>query len=171
MSMQEQRDAHEVILDRLNRRLRTLSQCTSTFFQAESEQDLLQSTCEILVAGGEARLAWIGYCEDDVEKTVRPVAQAGSGLDYLERVKTSWGEMETGQGPAGLAARTDQACRVDDIRTDTRFSPWRAAALAGGYASCIAVPPIARGKKGGAVDLRGTLNLYSAECNAFDESA
>src|SRR2546428_11169744 len=109
MPMQEQRDAHEASLDRLHRSLRTVCQCTSTFFQAESEQELLQSTCEILVAGGEVRLAWIGYCEDDAEKTVRPVAQAGSGLDDLERVKTSWGELETGQGPAGLSAPTRQA--------------------------------------------------------------
>src|SRR5438132_4820193 len=107
--MQEQREAHEAILDRLNRRLRTLSQCTSTFFQAESEQELLQSICEILVAGGEARLAWIGYCEDDAEKTVRPVAQAGAGLDYVERVKTSWGETETDQSPAGIAGRAGPA--------------------------------------------------------------
>jgi len=169
--MQEQREVHDAILDRLNRRLRTLCQCTSTFFQAESEQELLQSLCEILVAGGECRLAWIGYCEDDADKTIRPVAQAGSGLEYLERVKTSWGEMEAGQGPAGMAARTGEACCVADIRTDARFSLWRAAALAGGYASCIAVPLIARGKERGAVDLRGTLNLYSAEYNAFDESA
>src|SRR5216683_354154 len=171
MSMPEQREAYEEILGRLNRRLRTLYQCISTFFQAESEQELLQSICEILVAGGEVRLAWIGYCEDDAEKTVRPVAQAGSGLDDLERVKTSWGELETGQGPAGIAARTGKACWVDDIRTDPRFSPWRVAALARGYASCMAVPLIAYSKQRGAVDLRGTLNLYSAECNAFDESA
>src|SRR2546426_4996765 len=172
MSMQEQREAHEVILDRLNRRLRTLYQCNRTFFQAESEQELLQSTCEILVAGGEVRLAWIGYCEDDVEKTVRPVAQAGYGLDYLERVKISWGEQtEAGQGPFGIAVRTGGACWVDDIRTDPRFSPWRVAALASGHASCIAVPLIAYGKSRGKVDLRGTLNLYSGECNAFDESA
>jgi len=169
--MPEQREAYEEILGRLNRRLRTLYQCTSTLFQAESEQELLQSICEILVAGGEVRLAWIGYCEDDAEKTVRPVAQAGYGLDYLERVKTSWGEMETGQSPAGIAARTGNACWVDDIRTDPRFSPWRVAALSRGYASCIAVPLITYGKPRGAVDLRGTLNLYSAECNAFDESA
>src|SRR5437899_11011771 len=123
--MQEQREVHDAILDRLNRRLRTLCQCTSTFFQAESEQELLQSLCEILVAGGECRLAWIGYCEDDADKTIRPVAQAGSGLEYLERVKTSWGEMEAGQGPAGMAARTGEACCVADIRTDTRFSLWR----------------------------------------------
>src|SRR5882672_7233532 len=171
MSMPEQREAHEAILDRLNRRLRTLCQCTGRFFQAESEQELLQSTCEILVAGGEARLAWIGYCEDDAAKTVRPVAQAGSGLDDLERVQTSWGEMETDQGPAGIAARTGKACWVNDIRTDPRFSPWRVAALARGYASCIAVPLIAHSKQRGVVDLRGTLNLYSAECNVFDESA
>src|SRR5882724_757396 len=168
--MQEQREAHEEILNRLNRRLRTLSQCNSTFFQAESEQELLQSICDILAAGGEFRLAWIGYCENDVEKTVRPVARAGDGLDYLERVKISWGEAETGQGPAGIAVRTGKACWVDDIRTDPRFSPWRVAALARGYASCIAVPLIAYGKPRGSVDLRGTLNLYSAECNAFDES-
>src|SRR3989454_2130657 len=170
MPMQEQRDAHEASLDRLHRRLRTLCQCTMTFFQAESEQGLLQSICDILVAGGEVRLAWIGYCEDDAEKTVRPVAQAGYGLDYLEGIKTSWGEMETGQGPAGIAARTGNACWVDDIRTDPRFSPWRVAALARGYASCIAVPLVAYGKPRGAVDLHGTLNLYSAQCNAFDEN-
>jgi hypothetical protein len=60
MSMQEQREAHAAILDRLNRRLQTLGQCTIAFFQAESEQELLQSICDILVAGGEVQLAWIG---------------------------------------------------------------------------------------------------------------
>jgi C4-dicarboxylate-specific signal transduction histidine kinase len=169
--MQEPRAGHEEILGRLNRRLRTLYQCTSTFFQAESEQELLQSICEILVAGGEVRLAWVGYCEDDAEKTIRPVARAGYGLDYLERAKTSWGEMETGRGPAGIAARTGHACCVQDIRTDPRFSPWRSAALACGHTSCMAVPLIAYGKLQGAVNLRGTLNLYSAERSAFDESA
>ncbi len=168
--MHEQCEAHEERLHRLNRRLRTLSQCTSTCLQAESEQALLQSMCEILVAGGECRLAWIGYCEHDAEKTVRPVAQAGDGLDYLERVKMSWGEAETGQGPAGMAVQTGKACWVDDIRTDPRFAPWRGAALARGYAACIAVPLIAYGTSRGAVDLHGTLNLYSAECNAFDEN-
>src|SRR5438128_11054817 len=123
--MPEQRKTHEEILNRLNRRVRTFYQCNSVLFQAKSEQELLQSICEILVAGAEVRLAWIGYCEDDAEQTVRPVAQAGFGLDYLERVKTSWGAVETGQGPAGIAARTGKACRVDDTRTDPRCSPWR----------------------------------------------
>ena len=120
--MPEQRKTHEEILNRLNRRVRTLYQCNNVLFQAKSEQELLQSICEILVAGGELRLAWIGYCEDDAEKTVRPVAQAGYGLDYLVRVKVSWGESKTGQGPTGIAVRTGKACCVDNIRTDPRFS-------------------------------------------------
>src|SRR4029450_11262913 len=121
--MQEQPKTHDEILHRLNRRLRTVYQCNSTFFQAESEQELLQSICEILVASGELRLAWIGYCEDDAEKAVWPVAQAGDSLDYLKQVKVSWGEdMETGHGPSGIAVRTGKACWVDDIRTDPRFS-------------------------------------------------
>src|SRR2546425_6526423 len=136
MSMPEQREAHEAILDRLHRRLRTLCQCTNTFFQADSEQELLQSICEILVAGGEVRLVWIGYCEDDAEKTVRPVAGAGNGLDYLDRVKISWGNSDAGRGPVGNAIRTARFCWVDDIRTDPRFSHGRTEALALGYLSC-----------------------------------
>ncbi len=168
--MPQQREAYEETLGRLRRRLRTLYQCTNALFQAESEQALLRSICEILVAGGEIRLAWVGYCEDDAEKTVRPLALAGDGVD-LERLKASWGETDIGQGPVGIAARTGRACWVDDIRTDARMAPWRAAALARGYASCIAIPLIASDATRGAVDLRGTLNLYAAECGAFDESA
>src|SRR2546428_12053669 len=117
--MPKQRKTHEEILNRLNRRVRTLYQCNSVLFQAKSEQELLQSICEILVAGGELRLAWIGYCEDDAEKTVRPVAQAGYGLDYLARVKVSWGVMATGQGPGGIAARTGATFLVAGIRCDS----------------------------------------------------
>ena len=169
--MPPSREAYEETLGRLSRRLRTLSQCTNALLQAESEQALLRSICELLVAGGDVRLAWVGYCEDDAEKTVRPVAQAGDGVEDLERLKTSWGEMEIDQGPVGIAARTGHPCWVHDIRTDPRCSPWRAAALARGYASCLALPLIAYEVSGGAVDLRGTLNLYAAECSAFEESA
>src|SRR5207249_1613204 len=169
--MSQQREAYGETLGRLRRRLRTLHQCTNALLQAESEQALLRSICEILVAGGDVRLAWVGYCEDDAEKTVRPVAQAGDGVEDLERLKTSWGEMEIDQGPVGIAARTGHPCWVHDIRTDPRCSPWRAAALARGYASCLALPLIAYEVSGGAVDLRGTLNLYAAECSAFEESA
>src|SRR6266403_1843484 len=61
---------------RLSRRLRTLYRCNREFFQAQNEQELLQSVCQILVAGDDLCLAWIGYSENDPEKTLRPVARA-----------------------------------------------------------------------------------------------
>lgn len=69
--------------------------------QIESEQDALQSICEILTEGDEFRLAWIGYCEDSAGRTIRPVAKAGSSLDFLERVENSKGE------------RAPRTCRAD----------------------------------------------------------
>src|SRR2546427_5507786 len=168
--MPEQREAHEAILDRLNRRLRTLCQCTSTCFQAESEQELLQSICETLVTGGEVGLAWIGYCEDDAEKTVRPVASAGNGVDYLQRVQHSWAPTLAGQGPVGEAIRTGNRCWVKDTRADPMFSHGRTEALALGYVSCVALPLVADTRTGELIDLRGALTLYAGTDDAFEES-
>src|SRR6266853_5097288 len=153
---------------RLGRRQRTLYRCNRMFFQARSEQELLQSICQIVVSGDELRLAWAGYCEDDAEKTVRPVARAGDGLDYLKRVKISWGSSDAGEGPVGDAIRTAMFCRVDDIRTDPRFSYGRTEAMALGFASCVALPLVADvGPPQGLLDLRGSLTLYA---DSFDES-
>ena len=70
--------------------LQVVSRCNRALFRARGEQELLQSICQILAETGDIGLAWIGYCEDDAEKTVRPVARAGDGADYLERVNHSW---------------------------------------------------------------------------------
>src|SRR5258708_5468792 len=102
---------------RLNSSLLTLSRCNRVLWQARDEQDVLRSICQIFVETAGVRLAWIGYCEDDVEKSVRPVARAGSGLDYPERVKISWGNSDAGRGPVGDAIRTGKLCQVDDSRT------------------------------------------------------
>ena len=156
---------------RVRRRLRTLSRCSREFFQAQSEQELLQSICQILVTGDDLRLAWIGYAEDDSGKTMRPVAKAGHGLDFLEQVKISWGDNERGQDPVGIAVQTGEAFRIDDIRADPVGSPWRSAAVAQGFVSCIAFPLVAPNKRLGAINLRGALGLYTAESGAFDDSA
>jgi signal transduction histidine kinase len=152
-------------LSRLNRILQTLYQCNHALVHATGELELFQSVCQILVEVGGLRLAWVGQCEDDAEKTVRPVAMAGSGLDYLEKARISWSEdTERGRGPTGIALRTGKPYWVKDNRTDTTFAPWRDEAIARGYASCVALPLIAYGKR------IGNLTLYAGEPNAFNES-
>jgi signal transduction histidine kinase len=155
---------------RLARRQRTLYRCNRMFFQARSEQELLQSICQILVSGDELRLAWVGYCEDDADKTMRPVARAGHGVDFLKQVRISWADDDR-HGPAGIAARTGAAYRIDDIKADPTVAPWRAAAVAHGFDACIAVPLLAHSHHAGDIDLRGALSLYTAERGAFDEGA
>jgi len=150
---------------RLNSSLLALSRCNRVLWQACDEQELLQSICQILVEPAGVRLVWIGYCEDDAEKTVRPVARAGNGLDYLDRVKISWGNSDAGRGPVGDAIRTARFCWVDDIRTDPRFSHGRTEAIALGYLSCVAFPLVADAGSQGLLDLRGALTIYA---DAFD---
>jgi signal transduction histidine kinase len=158
-------------LNRLDRRLRTFCRWGATFFQLKSEAEALQSICTALVEGDDFRLAWVGYCEDDAERTIRPVAKAGIGLDFLDRVKNSWGTTEVGQGPPGIAARTGKPCWINDIAADPAAAGWATAAADAGHNSCIALPLIARDRRGRIVDLRGNLNLYSGEREYFDASA
>ncbi|MBV8413630.1 MAG: GAF domain-containing protein [Verrucomicrobia bacterium] len=157
--------ASEQELNRLNRTLQTLYECNRALIHATDELELFRSVCQILVDVGGLRLAWVGYCENDIEKTVRPLAYAGYGADYLEQVKISWGEeTEIGRGPTGIALRTGKPYWVKDTRTDPALAPWRTDAVARGYASCVTLPLIADGIR------LGSLSLYAAEPDAFNES-
>jgi GAF domain-containing protein len=152
-------------LNRLNRTLQTLYQCNRALVHATDEQELLQSVCQILVSEGGLRLAWVGRCETNATKTVRPVAKAGQGVDYLEHAKISWsGKTKFGRGPTGVALRTGNPCWIKDARIDAGFAPWRSEAIARGYVSCVALPLIAGENR------VGNLSLYSGEANAFNES-
>ena len=152
---------------RLERTLQIVSRCNRALFQARGEQELLESICQILVETGELGLAWIGYCEDDPEKTVRPVARAGDGVDYLERVNHSWDS--TPAGPVSEAIRRRKHCWVEDIRTDPIFANGRTEALALGYRSCVALPLVCDIPSGDLLDLRGALALYATAHDSFDE--
>jgi PAS domain S-box-containing protein len=155
---------------RLRRNLRTVSRWNRELFQARSEQDLLQSICQILVETAEVDLAWIGYREDDGENTVRPIASAGNGADDLARVHHPWDPTLARGGPVGEAIRTGHYCWVEDIRTDLIFSNARTEALALGYVSCVAFPLVAHTRSGGLLDQRGVLTLYARRLDTFDES-
>lgn len=156
--------------EQLDMRLRIFTECYLAYFRARGEQDLLQSVCEILVSRGEFGLSWIGYGERNSDKVI-PVAKAGVGVDYLDHIGLSRADEDVGHGPFAIAIRTQKPCWINDIKNDPRDAPWRAAAVARGYASCIALPLIAESETQGTQDLHGTLNLYSATLNAFDETS
>jgi GAF domain-containing protein len=122
----------------------------------------LKEICCDIVSYGGYRLSWVGFAEDDEQKTVRPVAQCGYEDGYLDAVNITWADTERGKGPVGTAIRTGRPVIAKDIPTSQSFAPWRAEAVKRGYASAIALPLISKKRT------LGSLNIYAAEPDAFD---
>ncbi len=77
-----------------------------------------------IVEAGGYRMSWVGYAEDDREKSIRPVAKAGFDDGYLEKLKISWADNELGQGPGGTAIRTGRPFTTRNMQSDSRFKLW-----------------------------------------------
>jgi transcriptional regulator with GAF, ATPase, and Fis domain len=144
--------------------VQTLHQCHLALLRATDENELLQSICRILAEVGGFRMVWVGYPQNDAEKSIRPVAYAGHDNGYLATVSATWADDERGQGPAGTALRTGKPAWAKNIRDEQSFAPWREKALGHGYASSLALP------LAGGANIFGVLSLYSAETGKFNES-
>ena len=149
-------------LHTLNRALQAINNCNRALLHANEEMELLHEICRIVVETGGYKMAWVGYAEDDEEKSVRPVAQAGFEEGYLQTVKLSWADVEHGQGPTGTAIRTGLPSVINDVLEDPRFLPWRKEAIKRGYTSNQSFP-LKQGDK-----VFGALAIYSVMPDAFN---
>jgi PAS domain S-box-containing protein len=156
------RKQSEERLERANRALKALSKCSEALVHTNDETALLREVCQIIVGVGGYRLAWIGYALDDPAKSVRPVACDGYDEGYLDTVDVTWAGTDRGLGPTGTAIRTGAHHIVRYVRDDTKFSPWRSAALERGYASVIGLP--LRNDRAAF----GALTIYSEKPDTFD---
>ena len=148
-------------LQLLIRALRAINQCNQSLIHASDEQEFLDQICEIVVDIGGYRMAWVGYAENDTEKSIRRVAQAGFEEDYLRTIQVTWADVECGRGPAGQAIRSGQPAVNRNMLTDPHFEPWRKEAIARGYASGLSLPLKT------ANEVFGCLCIYSSLPNAF----
>jgi PAS domain S-box-containing protein len=162
-------------LSRVNRALKTISECNEALVRTDDEQTLLQKVCDVIVAVGGYRLAWVGYAVNDDEKTIRPTAWAGFDEGYLNWQKLSWGDNEWGHGPSGTAIRTGQPRVIKNIGMDNDFSPWRPEAVERGYGSALSLPLSANVIPSDNQALSdenqpfGVLTIYAPEQDAFDD--
>ncbi len=162
-----ERKRAEQELRRVNRALKTLSECNKTVVRATREPQLLQNVCENIVQIGGYRMAWVGFAEQSSEPPrVIPVAHAGHEAGYLEKLTIILEDKEYGKGPTGQAIRTGQPCIIRHIRTDPSYTLWRDEALKRGYESSIALPLLTDEQ----LALYGTLNIYADEPDVFDEA-
>ncbi|MBA4384941.1 MAG: hypothetical protein C0410_09410 [Anaerolinea sp.] len=151
----------EMELNKVNRAMKTLSECNQTLVRTTDEKSLLESICKNIVEVGGYRLAWIGYAEQDRSKTVRQMAYAGFNEGYLESLAVTWADTPRGRGPTGTAIRTKKPVISNSILSDPKFTPWKKEALNRGYRSSIALPVFANKQ------IIGALNIYSQESDSF----
>jgi PAS domain S-box-containing protein len=143
--------------------LKAISDSNQAMMHATSESGYLKEVCDFIIADCGYLMAWIGFAENDENKTVRPVAQAGFEKGYLETVNITWSDTERGHGPTGTAIRTGKPAICRNMLSDPNFKPWRKEALKRGYVSSIVLPLISNGKTFGAI------NIYSKEPDPFSE--
>jgi len=157
----ERKRAEEALL-KTDRALRALSESNQILVRATEEAKLLPEICRVIVEVGQYPLAWIGFAQQDEEKTVRPVAQAGFEEGYLDTVNITWADTERGRGPTGTAIRTGKISIAQDTLTNPEFAPWREEAIKHGYASSLALPLHVNDH------VLGALNIFASEPEAFD---
>jgi|GEM_PF-2553091 len=167
----ERKEAEEK-LHRANRALKTLSAGNMALVQATTEAELLQMVTSVIVEQGGYLLAVVDYADDNLEKSITPMAweksatsMAWSGAEesqYWAR-HLSWADTEQGQLPVAKAIRNGTTQTCHDITSDPGFAPWKDAALAHGYVSNVALPLVGGGR------VFGGLSIYSSESDAFDE--
>lgn len=150
-------------LRRLNRALRTISDCNQILVRAEDESWLLKNICRIIVERGGYSFAWAGYACNDDAKSVRPVARFGAGEGYLDALRISWADVPEGQGPTGKAIRFGKPMIVQDMNAESDYTAWREAARRFLFVSSVALPIFEDSK------VIGALNIYSSESHAFDD--
>jgi len=153
----------EQALSRLNRELKAISDCNQVLMRASDERTLLSEICRIICDGAGYRMSWVGFAENDPEKTVRVVAWSGVDDGYLAEGGFTWADVERGRGPTGTSIRTGQSVCCQDFTSEAQIAPWRKAALERGYRSCISLP-----LKDEAAASFGVLTIYSTEPRAFD---
>lgn len=150
-------------LIRYNRILKALGKSSQAIMKAQDEQAFLNEVCRIVVEDCNFPMVWIGFAQNDSQKSVTPVAFAGFDNGYIENLKISWADTERGRGPTGTAIHTCKPVLCNDMLTDPAFLPWRKEAIKRGYASSVVFPLIDNGSAFGAI------SIYSRIANSFTQ--
>jgi len=159
----ETKNAQEELL-KLNRTLNANSKSSQAMMHAKDELSYLNKVCQIIIEDCGYNMVWIGYAENDKQKSVRPVAFYGFDQGYIDQMEITWDDTPRGRGPTGTAIRTGNYSLCRNMLTDPAFEPWKKAAIERGYSSSLVLPLKSDGKTFGAI------SIYSNETDQFSES-
>jgi diguanylate cyclase (GGDEF)-like protein len=158
------RRPHQEELERLGRALRTLSGSNRALLRVENgEPALLQEICRVVVEEAGYRSAFVGRAEDDAERTITPIAQAGAAQPQQELWQLTWADTEQGRSATGAAIRTGRPVVVNDLETGALSSRWREFGRSLGVGAILSLPLHVDGR------VFGALTILAPEAHAFCE--
>ncbi|MEO6003848.1 MAG: PAS domain S-box protein [Opitutus sp.] len=159
------RKRREAELQQANRALNTIRACHELLIHATTEDALLKAICEVVVTSGQYRGAWVGLTDPTAGSSIWPAAYAGISEADFQRVSLSWASALSATGPTATALRTGQPTLCRDVQRTPGAAHWQAEFVRFGINSAFILPLIEEGK------VVGSLSIYSAETDGFDESA
>jgi PAS domain S-box-containing protein/putative nucleotidyltransferase with HDIG domain len=132
--------------------------------RANNENEIYKTVCDIFMEADLIKFVWIGLIEEG-NFDVKTVACAGIKKEYINSIQAKWDNSPHGNGPTGIAIKTQKPVVIGNIRTDTRYMPWRKEALKKDFLSIISLPIIHEGK------VMGVLDVYSDKKEAFNKES
>jgi len=163
IDISETKKAQEELL-RLNRILDAQRKSSQAMMHSRNEQEYLNEICKIIIEDCGHAMVWVGYAQNDTQKSVKPVAHFGFDKGYIDQMNITWDESERGSGPTGTAIKTGKPSICRNMLIDSCFGPWREAAVKRGYASSVVLPLKSEGKAYGAI------SIYSKQPDSFTDS-
>ncbi|HUD44994.1 MAG TPA: GAF domain-containing sensor histidine kinase [Patescibacteria group bacterium] len=163
LSLTKNHKKKEIELQKINRILRVLSKSNQAIVRAKNELSYLKEVCKLIQIDCGHATVWIGYVQNDANKSVKPMTYSGFEKGYLETLHITWANTERGRGPTGIAIRTGKVSMCKNMLTDPTFEPWRKEALKRGYASSIVFPLLSQGK------VFGVITIYSRQPDPFSD--
>ena len=157
----ERKKAEQKII-KANRLYSFISHINQMIVHTRDEATLFKAACQIAVAEGKFRMAWIGMI-DETTKILQPVMHAGDDSDYHFFITPTPLQHKGGSNSLIAAALLQEKYLVcNDIENDVVMAATKKEALQRGYHSVMALPIKKYGK------VVGLFSFYTATKNFFD---
>lgn len=126
-------------LAKINRSLKAVLQCNQALLQSQSESEVLQEVCRILVEVTGYRFVSIDQFDQATGTTLNPLARWGVNETFHELFNMSFGEKSL-SAFLNEAFKTGSPLAIQDVATDPRCEPWRREVLNRCPASALFLP-------------------------------
>lgn len=148
---------NQIKLSWVNRALNLLRYCNQSLLQVKHEHQLVAEICKLIVQEGGYSFAWVGAVDMNAGNHIIPLGFYGNGESYLQENQLCWThDTKIGNGPCGMAIRSGNLVRNDDIQTS--HSEHTQLLKSYGYSSIVSLP-----LKNDNDEVFGLLAIYSSQ--------